>query len=212
MEKERKAVAMSVDLGVKNLAFSLFDEDGELVDFDLINTGIGQKTAVERCKWVKNFVSEYPDCKKLVIEKQLPVNVVCFALMYTFVSVFLCREGGEVVVTPPWVKFGKLGMKMDTQKKAHKKETAEKVLEYLNDEQKEKFRRFWKKDDIADCILQFIALRPMKEKEKDKEKNNPMKEKEKEKDKEKENEKEPELEPSHTDGIKFFFTHRESTQ
>jgi hypothetical protein len=94
----------------------------------------------------------------MVIEKQLPQNIVCFALMYGFVSAFKAMHpNGEVCVVAPIDKFRSLGMRCDTRNKNHKKAMVVEAEKHLSGDMLERYKRFPKRDDIADSIMQYLA-------------------------------------------------------
>jgi hypothetical protein len=148
-------MTLSIDIGIKHLAYSLFNDDMKLIDFGLLEVDLTKKGILERIKVIKNFLRSYPSVKRLIVEKQTSLNPVCFALMYSFPSIF----SGETIITDPKIKFKKLKVKMgDVSKKHHKKQATSLVKEYLDKEQLNKFNTYGKKDDIADSILQAMVL------------------------------------------------------
>jgi hypothetical protein len=146
-------MTLSIDLGVKHLAYSLFDPDMKLMDFGLLETDLTNKGIIERISIVKDFLSSF-QIKRLIVEKQTPLNPVCFAMMYCFPACF----DGLVVISDPKTKFKKLQLKYNLAKKQHKKQAVEVVKSFLNENQLKKFNEFKKKDDIADSILQAITI------------------------------------------------------
>ncbi|GHU24554.1 hypothetical protein FACS189472_17560 [Alphaproteobacteria bacterium] len=156
---------ISIDLGTKNLAYALFSSEDKLISFHLVDTKIDKKTASDRCDYVHKFARAYPTIRKVIIEKQLPVNVVCFSLMYAFIAAYkgfaaeTCSEI-KIILTPPWKKFQNLGLPCNTKKKSHKKLMVETVQKYLSDCLLEDFKTYKKQDDIADSIMQYLSLLP----------------------------------------------------
>jgi hypothetical protein len=149
---------ISIDLGTKNLAYSLFSSDNTLRDFFIINPHMQTKSAFQRCQFITKFLAQFPTLNLLVIEKQLPQNAVLFALMYGFVSAFMVMHPrGKIQIVSPIAKFDNLNIKCDTKNKNHKRRIVEVLIEYPNEFQKKKLSTFEKKDDIADCVMQFLS-------------------------------------------------------
>jgi hypothetical protein len=152
---EKEAKTISIDLGLVNFAYSLFDSNNTLIDFFLIDTHLRFRGAWARCSFISDFLSKYPTLTQMIIERQLPRNITCFAMMYGFVSSFMSlHPEGSVRIVPPIEKFKYLCVKCETKNKNHKKLMVTMVQEYLTHEQKNKFMQLQKKDDVADCILQ----------------------------------------------------------
>jgi hypothetical protein len=79
----------SIDLGLVNFVYTIFDEKDNITDFDLIDTKVRFETAAKRCDFIVSFLkNKAENTNKMVIEKQTHLNIVCFALMYGFVSAF----------------------------------------------------------------------------------------------------------------------------
>jgi hypothetical protein len=152
------AKIISIDLGMVNLAYSLFASDGTLLDFELINPHTATLSAYGRCEWITKFLKGFQAVDQMIIEKQTPNNIVCFAMMYGFVSAFMVMHPeGKVRVVDPVSKFNNLNVKCDTKNKNHKKLMIQMVKEILSETQLAKFTTLPKQDDVADCIMQFIG-------------------------------------------------------
>jgi hypothetical protein len=155
---------ISIDLGLVNFAYTTFGESDNIKEFDLIDTRVRFETAAKRCDFIVSFLKSHSGVDKMVIEKQTPLNIVCFALMYGFISAFKSlHPDGEVMVVDPIQKFKLLGIKCDTKNKNHKKAMVEEAKKRLSGENLEKFSKFGKKDDIADSIMQYLSLNIIKE-------------------------------------------------
>jgi hypothetical protein len=146
-------MTLSIDIGLSHMAYSLFDDNMTLVDFGFMESDLRNKGILERVNVVKAFLRIF-DIKRLIIEKQTPFNPVCFALMYCFPAAF----DGKVIVTDPKTKFEVFKAGMNTKNKQHKKDSIELVKQCLSEEHVKKLEEFEKKDDIADSILQAMAI------------------------------------------------------
>jgi hypothetical protein len=159
--------SISIDLGLINFAYTIFDEDDNIKEFNLIDTHMKLETAAKRCDFIVSFLKNHSEVNKMVIEKQTHLNIVCFALMYGFVSAFKAlHPEGEVRVVNPIEKFKLLGVKCDTRNKNHKKAMIEEAKKHLTGENLEKFLKYGKKDDIADSMMQYLSLIKKKEEQK----------------------------------------------
>jgi hypothetical protein len=153
MEMKVEVVSLSIDLGIKNIAVSYFNEERKLLDFELIDLHFKKEGASKRCEAIKEFYKQFPKLSTVMIEHQVPANIICYGLMYGFV----CGFSGSVILVDARNKFQKLKVEYTTKNKAHKKLVVELVKKYLSEEQLVKFNSFRKKDDLADSILQFIT-------------------------------------------------------
>jgi hypothetical protein len=80
-------------------------------------------------------------------------------MMYGFITAFkTLHPVGTVTITHPIQKFKLLGVKCDTRNKNHKKLMVTICKKYLNTEMLQKFDTFDKKDDIADSMMQYLAV------------------------------------------------------
>lgn len=168
-------ILLSIDIGVKNLGWSLIEYEKGCEDSDLfIDFGIfvidekkstRTSTVVSRCKRVCEFFDDFqPDY--VVIERQVNTNTKAMELMYAVVMKAIEIVGIErVFIFDPKLKFTYYGEEYTTKGKQHKRKSIRKAHELLERHYGNliwKFEEFDKKDDISDAINQGITLLKMK--------------------------------------------------
>lgn len=156
---------LSIDIGKKNLGFTIYNEN--IFKFGLFN--ITQKIKEKKLneniegrnqvliKWLNSQRKKY-NITKIVVEKQVIKNVVAmciesciltFALMYKL----------EFLVFDPKNKFTFTEDRYDAKKKEHKKlaiKYAINTIKNIDESLLEIFNQYEKKDDISDSIVMAL--------------------------------------------------------
>ena len=171
IEKEKKDIpsnyaSLSIDIGYKNLAFSIYMPNENNLVFGLLNIEEEIKKYKEkasniskRVRVLHDFIENHCLCfniKKVIIERQTPKNTVAMSIMYSIASICWCLGIQNIVIFDPKRKFKYYNVEYDTKNKKHKKlsiELCEKVLQEKMPEFVETFKGYEKKDDLADSIL-----------------------------------------------------------
>lgn len=176
---------LSIDIGVKNLGFSLLLKPNlDLSDFQIIpgkiNISFGifdiektisltakkvSSTVVQRCFVLQQFLIEIIDkfsVEKVIVERQVPTNTPAMELMYSIISICLTKIPLEkLIIYAPDKKFKDLGLEYNTKNKAHKKLSVEQCKQFLGilcNESLSLFDTYVKQDDISDSILMNLLV------------------------------------------------------
>ena len=163
-------MSLSIDIGKRNLGYSLLSPEGLL--FDLFDIEVEGKKygrvseVVKRCAVLKDFLEcmcKEHNVQEIIIERQVPTNVICMELMYSLVSLSMSYFPMDcITIFDPKCKFTKIGKEYSTRGKEHKKLSVELIREHLREkfpEEVEKFESYAKKDDIADSLLMLLVHR-----------------------------------------------------
>jgi hypothetical protein len=155
-------LALSIDIGITNLAITIVINDN-IVDFDLYDISKSSKP-VTRCielSRILDNIIEDKDVELIIIERQVPQNIVAMEIMYALIGLSL-KYTKNIVIYDPKLKFSTLNLPYNTKNKAHKTLSIKTALEYLlsiNHPKLTHFQSFIKQDDISDSILQYIAYK-----------------------------------------------------
>ena len=178
MSEEKRHVIVSIDIGVKNLGWSIFASAQSFkttlkqpleqlsITFGIFNitetVRADQSIVTERCKAVKtfmqhianNFVIDY-----VIIERQVVTNTKAMELMYAITMAAHCYtdNSNDVIIFDPKLKFTLLKLEYNTQNKYHKKQSiamCRTMLCEVAEQKVEDFDKFEKKDDVADSFNQ----------------------------------------------------------
>ena len=158
---------LSIDIGIHNLAYALFDDD--IVWFDIYDVDNKMKAferrtnvVLSRTKYLHEFVKdifENNNITKVIIERQVPTNTIAMEIMYMLTGI-VYTYCNNIVIFDPKLKFTTIGLPYDTHNKAHKKLSIEIVEKYLENKNKilfDKLQTYEKKDDISDAILMALV-------------------------------------------------------
>ena len=166
---------LSIDIGVKNLAYAIITFP--VITFDVIDIS-KPNNAVERCRLIQKLIGKLikeNSIDTVVIEKQVPQNIVAMELMYSIITLALTLTGNAYLFDPK-EKFTYLDLEYNTKNKAHKKlsvNIANNFLKYVEEKYSHlcyefqmlyNFEKYKKKDDIADAINQGIVYALQNEK------------------------------------------------
>lgn len=177
-----KHITLSIDIGVKNLGWTLFASSNSFIEtedkainiqdigvtFGIYNIteSVDRKdnVVVERSKAVmsffkkiaKSFIIDY-----VIIERQVPTNEVAMELMYciTTAAQFYVTSSDNIIIFDPKLKFTMLGLAYDTKNKAHKRlsiEICRSIIINIVHDKLHEYDHYDKRDDIADSFNQGI--------------------------------------------------------
>jgi hypothetical protein len=144
---------MATDLGHQYIAWTLWDEENESVDYGIYKFG-NDKRCLNRVKGVCGFVNSFKNVDVLIIERQVYQNRRAMEIQFALMSAAI-MQGIEVILQHPTEKFKILGYECITEKNQHKRLSETIALEWLNtvnDVSKIHLNEYVKKDDIADSI------------------------------------------------------------
>jgi Holliday junction resolvasome RuvABC endonuclease subunit len=149
---------LSIDIGIKNLGYSILDTKINELSFDTIK--LENDNIIQRCESLYNLIGNIePDM--LIVERQVPTNISAMGLMYSVITCGI-QCGANITVFDPKLKFTTLHETYDTTNKKHKKKSiamTRNLLFKLYPSLLIKFDDHKKKDDVADAILQlFVQL------------------------------------------------------
>lgn len=171
---------LSIDIGLKNLGYSVFTtgtsesvEDGSStgtlffgifsIEEAIANEKSLKKTnsvVVQRsyvlAKFLRELIEKY-SIERVIVERQVQTNVAAMELMYSIISISLTMvDLKNLVIYDPKKKFSEMSLRYDTKNKKHKKlsvQTARVILNKYFQELVPSFEEHPKKDDLADSIL-----------------------------------------------------------
>lgn len=165
---------LSIDIGYKNLGYTLmtYDENPSTFDkfnieFDIFNITEHKSSAnnvvASRCQALQDFfvyISDRCVLEYVIIEKQVPTNTKAMELMYAIyaISLFYCGTS-NIILFDPKMKFTSINEIYTTEKKAHKKQSivyAEQLVRKKFPDRLDSFKHHPKQDDIADSLNQLI--------------------------------------------------------
>jgi hypothetical protein len=166
---------VSIDVGLKNMAYCLFiyDENGKVsCEFEKINILEFMKkkegVVLSRTKTIRNFVECLDSNFNIlgaIIERQVDNNVPAMCLMYSLATAFGFFTPNVFIVSPK-NKFKYFDLPCVTINKAHKKQSvdiARRLIKEYFPELESNYKMNSKKDDLADCFLQGYAHLNLKE-------------------------------------------------
>ena len=158
-------IILSFDIGLRNFAFCQVNyKEGECTIQNWNNINLRGETAEECSSACIAFLKEYTKHLHdnhntyVVIERQMPQNIPCMCISHTVFAFFLTRFK-DINVSfisandKPLVSLGK----------ARKVEAIKTITRYLNATPRHAVFNDWfqsqkKKDDLADCLLQILAI------------------------------------------------------
>lgn len=167
---------LSIDLGIKNLGYSLivYNKFGKLsfeeikIEFGIFNIAENlpkkSNVVVGRCSVLHDFFCEIVEEKGyvidfVIIERQVSNNTMAMELMYatTAIALYHCPD---IIIFDPKNKFNKLNIEYSTESKKHKKQSSNYARNLIMKEYEEllpKFDSYEKKDDISDSLNQCFV-------------------------------------------------------
>ena len=158
-------VILSIDIGVKNLAYAIITYPA--ITFDVIDIS-KPNNAVDRCRLIQDLIGNIikeNHVSYVVIEKQFSQNTVAMELMYSIITIAITLTGNAYLFDPK-EKFTYLDLEYDTKNKAHKKLSVDIARNFLKNLEEDhfdswntfqmpyNFEKYKKQDDIADAINQ----------------------------------------------------------
>lgn len=188
-ENSRKNAVLSIDIGVKNLGYSILVYD-DIIDisnhltsneqecnnieliFDIFNISehkTGTKDIVaSRCvslqEFFQNLISKY-NIQYIIIEKQVNTNQVAMELMYAIYMLSISiLPYTNVCIFDPKMKFTSINEIYETKNKHHKKQSIQYARSFLNNKFKnlvQAFESHKKQDDISDSLNQMLVYLSM---------------------------------------------------
>ena len=166
---------LSIDIGLKNLGYALFDKDNDKLTFGVydVDSHLHNKKdlVVSRSLILKDFIKDLfdkYDIQSVIIERQVSSNTQAMELMYLLTGI-IANYTTKIKIFDPKLKFTRLSLKYSTKNKAHKKLSASIIKNYIETNHKdllEEFSTHKKVDDIADAILMILVTIYKKEKAK----------------------------------------------
>jgi pheromone shutdown protein TraB len=153
MTRQDKRI-IATDLGHQYIAWALWDEKEESVDYGIWRFG-EKSDCVSRCSGVADFVNNC--CKNvnvLIVERQVFKNRRTMEIQFALVCA-ATMQGIEVILQHPLEKFRTLGYPCITEHKQHKKLSVIIALQWLrtvNDVSEICLTEYVKQDDCADSI------------------------------------------------------------
>ena len=165
---------VSIDLGIKNLGYSILSYTKlRRISFDDIEIEFGiynieanipkrENVVTGRCTALHNFfcdIAEKFTIDFVIIERQVSRNTMAMELMYatTAIAMFHCPD---VIIFDPKNKFNKLDIEYSTESKKHKKQStmyARNLIKRVYSELLTVFDSYDKKDDISDSLNQCFV-------------------------------------------------------
>ena len=153
---------LSIDIGRRNLGYVIGNKESLTFGLYDIDEGKRGKGILYRTVRIHEFLKEkfdrYP-IETVIIEKQVPKNIVAWELMCLFVSAAYIYTK-NIVLYNPKRKFTSLSVDYTTKHKAHKKLAIDLVKNYLAKYKPEDyyfFETFTKQDDISDALLMLLT-------------------------------------------------------
>lgn len=156
---------LSIDIGKKNLGFTIYNENEFTFGIFNITQKIKQKKLKENIegrnqvliKWLKQQRKKY-NITKIVVEKQVINNVVAMCIESCILT-FALMYKMEFLVFDPKNKFTFTEDRYDSKKKEHKKLAIKYAINTIKDIDEsllEIFNQYDKQDDISDSIVMAL--------------------------------------------------------
>lgn len=158
---------LSIDIGIHNLGYSLYDVDNNKLFFDLydIDEKISKNDNIilSRTKiindFVKNIFTNHNNINTVIIEKQVNVNTMAMELMYLLTAT-IYNYCDNIIIFDPKQKFTKLSIKYDVKNKNHKKLSIRIIRNYISkyyNDLLDTFDSYTKRDDISDSVFMLFV-------------------------------------------------------
>lgn len=179
---ERQHLVLSIDIGIKNLGWTMISSSHSFVENNLQNyedlsMGFGiynitnnltneASLVADRCMVVNKFFKDITAkfiIDYCIIERQVNTNTIAMELMYAITSTALCylEKPSNLIIYDPKLKFKDLNITYNTKNKEHKKQSITYckalLIELTNEELVEKFDTNKKQDDMADSFIQCLV-------------------------------------------------------
>lgn len=161
-----KMTTLSIDIGIKNFAYSIIDIDFKIKEWNVLDIG---KMIVNTIKIIDDL-QLYKKCSKVVIEKQPTKNVKMKQLENMLHCYFIIKgvlnEDSNITIVDIFNPKNKLGCNHVTGSKNYrerKKISIELCNLFLNSNIEQnntmshRFSSSKKKDDLSDCLLQGLV-------------------------------------------------------
>lgn len=167
---------LSLDLGKKNLGYSLFiyDDKNKYIDLEKCKLKFGifniddeikkkDNIPLRRCITINKFINDIHDKYEIthaIIERQVITNVVAMSLMYALITVLISVGVVKINLFDPKLKFKLFGINYNTKHKQHKKlstDMAKIFISFFYESKLNKFEKYKKRDDISDAVIQCLA-------------------------------------------------------
>ena len=187
---------LSIDIGKNNLGFTIADftphpdfhpKEGKkkplnpysISDFrfradlyDIEGSKIKADVVTKRVSGLYNFANENGlldgSLEMLIIERQVPTNLIAMELMYSVVSMFWPFTK-NVIIFDPKLKFEAIGQVYNTKNKAHKKQSILNMRTLMDIFENDSFPELKKslddkkkQDDVADSFNQLMITLVLK--------------------------------------------------
>ena len=158
---------LSIDIGLRNLGYALFDKKQDKLSFGVYDVddhlrNKKKNLVVSRSLILRDFIKdlfEKYDIDSVIIERQVSSNTQAMELMYLLTGI-ITNYTTKIKIFDPKLKFMRLNLKYSTKNKAHKKLSVSIVKNYLeanHNDLLEEFTIHKKQDDIADAILMILV-------------------------------------------------------
>lgn len=160
---------LSIDIGRKNLGYSIYD--GDKLVFDIFNISEQLKPIKKReniegrntvmIDWLNKLTKKY-NINKIVVEKQIINNVVAMCIQSCIITYALVNSI-EIISFDPKNKFTFTGDNYNSKNKEHKKLVIQytiNLLTKLYPDKLEQFNKYKKQDDISDSIIMNFMSHP----------------------------------------------------
>lgn len=150
---------LSVDIGIKNLAFCVCDSEHKLVDWKVVQ--IQNANVRVMIESIHQLFDEY-NFECVILEKQPSRNIKMRMVENTLAVYFIMSGVPKVVQYSPKHKLGTAGKmtKGRSNYTLRKKMGISMCGKYIQNSETDwidYFQKHKKKDDLADCLLQYIA-------------------------------------------------------
>lgn len=160
---------LSIDIGKKNLGYSIYD--GTNLEFGIFNITqhikkyklkeniLGRNTVL--INWLNELNNKH-NINKIIVEKQVIRNVVAMCIQSCIIS-YALMNSIEVLTFDPKNKFTFTGDNYNSKTKEHKKiviKYATNLISKLYPDKLEYFNQFTKQDDISDSIIMNFMCHP----------------------------------------------------
>lgn len=156
---------LSIDIGKKNLGFTIYNKNKFTFGIFDITQKIKQKKLKENIegrnqvliKWLRQQRKKY-NITKIVVEKQVNKNVVAMCIESCIIT-FALMYKLEIITFDPKNKFKLTDDQYDSRKKEHKKLAIKYAINTIKDIDEsllEIFNQYEKQDDISDSIVMAL--------------------------------------------------------
>jgi len=163
----------SFDVGIRNLAFCIFDEENSKIlrwHVDSLPDKTDRQIQEEVGQYLNQFRAEFMECEKILIEEQPPQAKRKIVLVEGILLGFFEALGIHTKRFPASAKVNCPGRERYRERKNMSIEMTREFLQKTNQDLLEYFEKHPKKDDLADTVMQALARTRVPEKKVEKNK------------------------------------------